>query len=84
MVEIICIVVIVFVLGIIMLRYLDGGFCQHEYEEIKHFVIPSELDNVKENGFKPNTLCSVTRKYVTDYRCKKCGKIHRKVEQTKC
>jgi hypothetical protein len=30
----------------------------------------------------PNTTTCFTRKYVTDYRCIKCGKIKRFVEKT--
>ena len=61
---------------------LNKLFCSHDYDEIKHFVVESKLDIIRENGYRPNTATSVTRLYVTDYKCKKCKKLKRKTLKT--
>ena len=69
---------ILIILGALMLLYLDGKIlCKHEYELYDSKVIPSQLDMLKEYGIKANTHTSTRRVYITDYKCKKCGKIHR-------
>lgn len=57
-------------------------FCAHNYEKFNEFVIPSEYDMVLQSGKTPNSFNSLTRKYVTDFKCVICGKIKRKVEKT--
>ncbi len=52
-------------------------FCSHHYELSNNFEIKSEFDIVVEKGYVPNTWNSRKRKYVTDYVCKKCGKLKR-------
>jgi len=57
-------------------------FCSHYYEKINKFIIPSMADMLHNVGKAPNTTTCFTRKYVTDYRCIKCGKIKRFIEKT--
>lgn len=57
-------------------------FCRHYYEKINKFIIPSMADMLHAVNKAPNTTTCFTRKYVTDYRCIKCGKIKRFVEKT--
>lgn len=57
-------------------------FCKHNYELVNQFVIPSEFDIIKENGYVPTSWDSITRTHVTDYKCSKCNKLIRKKEYT--
>lgn len=65
-----------------MLNFIKNLFCNHDFEMVHHFEIPSEFDIVLANGKVANTHCSLTRKYVTDYKCTKCGKIKRLTHRT--
>lgn len=57
-------------------------FCNHNWKELQHFEIPSEAENVRSMGYKPNTHMGLKVTYVTDYTCTKCGKLKRKVIKT--
>lgn len=57
-------------------------FCKHQWNELKHFVVPSEFDNCIESKKVPTTWVSLKRTYITDYQCSKCGKIKRFVSKT--
>jgi len=57
-------------------------FCSHDYIEVKHFVVKSKFDVIKEGGYVPNTWSSTTRIYVTDYKCPKCKKLKRETIKT--
>ena len=50
-------------------------FSSHYYELLNHFEIKCEFDIVVEKGYFPNSQNIQERKYVTDYVCKKCGKV---------
>lgn len=52
-------------------------FCNHQWNEIKHFIIPSQFDIVIESKKIPQSWVSFKRTYVTDYSCAKCGKLKR-------
>lgn len=71
------------VLAILMLCYLEGRFCLHDYKKIDFFVIPSEIDMIKELGYTPKTNHNTTRIYVTDMKCSKCNKHKRLQIKTK-
>lgn len=66
-----------FIIGGALLFYFNN--CNHVYAQIYHFETPSEADTLQAYGMKPNTHTSLTRKYVTDYQCSKCHKLHRKI-----
>lgn len=51
--------------------------CKHDYELVNQFVIKSEFEIIVENGKVPKGWNSAKRRVVTDYKCKKCGKIKR-------
>ena len=70
-------------LGFLIFLYLEGYFCKHEFTKTDEMVIPSEFDMVKSSGYKPMNYHNTTRIYVTDFRCKICGKSHRKKVSTK-
>lgn len=57
-------------------------FCLHSYNLINNFTIDSEFDIVHKSGCRPKTTCSLTRTYITDYKCSKCGKIKRLTAKT--
>ena len=52
-------------------------FCNHDYTLLNQIEIKSEFDIVGESGRTPNSHTSITRTYITDYKCNKCGKIKR-------
>lgn len=58
--------------------------CKHNWELLYHYEIASQLDVLKQNhktidrGF----ASMLTRKYITDYQCEKCGKFKRLIEKT--
>lgn len=65
-----------------MFSFMKKLFCNHNFEMVHHFEIPSEYDIVVSSGKIANTHCSLTRKYITDYKCIKCGKIKRLIHRT--
>lgn len=52
-------------------------FCNHDYHLINQFTVKSEFDIAKTNGYIPISFNSLTRIYITDYKCIWCGKIKR-------
>lgn len=52
-------------------------FCSHDYHLINQFTIPSQYDAVVESGWTPNSFSSLTRKYVSDYKCSNCNSFKR-------
>ncbi len=64
------------------MNWINRLFCTHDYTEVKSFEVKSEFDILKEAGYAQNTWSSMTRQYVTDYRCKNCGKLKRLVIKT--
>ena len=52
-------------------------FCSHDYHLINQFEIKSEYDIVQDSGRIPNSLLSLKRKYIWDYKCSKCQKLKR-------
>lgn len=56
---------------------IEKLFCKHDWEQINEINIPSEFDNIVQNNYKPTSLYDTTRKYISDYQCKKCGKFKR-------
>lgn len=57
-------------------------FCTHDYHLVNHFEIKSEFDIVHDSGRTPNSYCSLTRKYIWDYKCSKCNNIKRLTNST--
>jgi hypothetical protein len=57
-------------------------FCSHDYHLVDKFEIKSEFDIVHDSGRTPNSLCSLTRKYIWDYKCSKCNNIKRFTNST--
>jgi hypothetical protein len=66
-----------------MLQLIKQLFCGHDYDKLDHYEIPSESDAIYGMGLKPTTWSSFTRKYITVYKCNKCGKLKRFKESTK-
>lgn len=54
-------------------------FCNHDYEKINEFVTKSEFEQIKDRGLIPTTHSSNSKKYITDFKCKKCLKLKRLV-----
>lgn len=52
-------------------------FCKHDYELVFQKEMKSEFEKVIEAGLKPTTHNSTQSLIITDYRCKKCGKLKR-------
>lgn len=52
-------------------------FCKHKYELLNSYKMKSEFDIVNDSKRTPNSLLSLTRLYITEYACSKCGKIKR-------
>ena len=65
-----------------MRYFLKTLFCDHNFEFTKQFEVKSEFDIVHESGHAPSTLCSLTRKTVTDFKCEKCKKLKRLIVRT--
>ena len=63
-------------------KIVDKLFCAHDWEKINEINIPSEFHNVVSNNYKPTSLNDITRKYISDYQCKKCGKFKRLITKT--
>ena len=57
-------------------------FCEHDYTLIDKLDIKSEYDIVVDSGRTPNSHISITRKYVSTFKCNKCKKIKRLIEKT--
>ena len=56
--------------------------CAHDDEILNDFIIPSEFETILQNGKTPTTHSGLKRKYVTDFKCKKCGRVKRITETT--
>ena len=59
-------------------------FCQHNYEILKEIIVPSELDNLRENGITEGTyyIGIARRQYIVYFKCSKCNKIKKDTAQT--
>lgn len=60
-----------------MKNFIKNLFCRHNYKLVNQFEMMSEFDIVVSNGKIPNTGLCLSRRIVTDYKCKKCNKIKR-------
>jgi hypothetical protein len=65
-----------------MFTFIKNLFCNHDFEISYHFEIPSEYDIMVSNGKTPFPYHSLTRTYITDYKCTKCGKIKTSIRRT--
>lgn len=54
-------------------------FCEHDYVIVNETILKSEIELLKDIGLVPKTHCSAKRKLITDFKCTKCNKIHRKI-----
>lgn len=52
-------------------------FCGHDYKLINQFTIHSEIDTIRQNGYKATTWDSAKRKVVSDFKCSICNKNKR-------
>jgi len=63
-------------------------FCKHDYEMIQEVVTKSAfevaIDYFKGTGVMelnlPKGMCNTERKHITTFKCAKCGKLKRFVE----
>jgi hypothetical protein len=65
-----------------MKNFISRLFCSHNWGILRYDEIASQFDIVKENGYIPNTGCSIKRTYIWHYKCKNCQKIKRYKETT--
>jgi len=54
-------------------------FCKHEWEKVNQFETKSMIEVAKDAGVVTTKVYadSFDKKYITDYICKKCGKLKR-------
>lgn len=57
-------------------------FCGHDYQLINQFTIPSQIDVVREKGYRPTTWDNSRRKVISDFKCIICRKNKRLKEIT--
>jgi hypothetical protein len=60
-----------------MVSILATLFCNHDYNLVNHFEIPSEVDICVSHHYRPNSWHNIKRQYVSDYKCTKCGNLKR-------
>ena len=66
----------------IQMNKIKQLFCGHDYKLINQFTIPSQIDIIRENGYRPTTWDNSRRKVISDFKCNICHKNKRLKEMT--
>jgi hypothetical protein len=64
-----------------MVNWIKKVFCVHNFEVVKEFKTDPIIELMASKGLQPRLVDDdhYRIKYITDYKCSKCGKLHRKV-----